>query len=198
MTIARRRFFWRVYLNGVLLLFLVGVALLVVRELFESSDEPRVADRMLDYLGEHLGEASRDPPRLARELARALDIFHAEVTIYQGDVPVASNVQPPLAPLSGAESRRLAGGLVRPPERTASAAVRLGSDPSAYVVFTRRDLFGSSPWRSFAVFAGVLVALALASIPLARAVAAPLERLGRAARALGAGDLSARTGLRRK
>jgi len=197
-TTPRRRFFWRVYLNGVLLLLLVGLALFVVSELFESADEPRVADRMLGYLGEHLAEARADPPRLARDLARALDVFHAEVTIYQDGVPVASNVQPPLAPLSAAESGQLADGLIHLPGRTASAAMRLGSDPNAYVVFARRDLFGSSPWRPAAVFAGVLVALALASIPLARAVAAPLERLGRAARALGSGDLSARTGLRRK
>jgi signal transduction histidine kinase len=47
------------------------------------------------------------------------------------------------------------------------------------------------------MLAAVLVALVIASIPMARALASPLERLGRAARALGSGDLSARTGLRR-
>jgi two-component system OmpR family sensor kinase len=41
----------------------------------------------------------------------------------------------------------------------------------------------------------VLLALALASIPLARAISSPLERLGRAVRAFGAGDLAARARL---
>src|SRR5262249_58729077 len=69
----RRRFFWRVYLNGVLLLVLIGVALFVVSRLFEDENEP-AAYRMLGYLGEHLVEARADPPRLAHELARALDV----------------------------------------------------------------------------------------------------------------------------
>jgi signal transduction histidine kinase len=44
--------------------------------------------------------------------------------------------------------------------------------------------------------AAVLVALALASFPLARSIAAPVERLTAAARALGAGDLSVRAHVR--
>src|SRR5260370_8219684 len=43
----------------------------------------------------------------------------------------------------------------------------------------------------------MLVARFWASTPMARALASPLEKLGSAARALGSGDLSARTGLRR-
>jgi two-component system sensor histidine kinase BaeS len=43
----------------------------------------------------------------------------------------------------------------------------------------------------------VLLVLALASVPLVRTIVAPLERLTRAARALGEGDLSTRSGIRR-
>jgi signal transduction histidine kinase len=51
--------------------------------------------------------------------------------------------------------------------------------------------------RPAAFLAAVLLALAIASIPLARGIAAPLERLTAAARALGSGDLSARSGIDR-
>jgi signal transduction histidine kinase len=48
--------------------------------------------------------------------------------------------------------------------------------------------------RAASLVGAVLLALAIASIPLARAIAAPLERLTGAARRLGEGDLSARAG----
>jgi two-component system OmpR family sensor kinase len=52
--------------------------------------------------------------------------------------------------------------------------------------------------RFLVAIGGVLVFLAMLSIPLARAVARPLERLTATARALGAGDLGARSGLARR
>jgi 4-hydroxy-tetrahydrodipicolinate reductase len=51
---------------------------------------------------------------------------------------------------------------------------------------------------AMAQLAAALAVLALLSIPLARSITAPLERLGGQARAFGAGDLSARSGLRSK
>jgi len=52
------------------------------------------------------------------------------------------------------------------------------------------------PLRGLAFIGAVLAALALGSIPLARSIAAPVERLTAAARALGSGDLSARAGVK--
>lgn len=51
--------------------------------------------------------------------------------------------------------------------------------------------------RSLGVLLAVLLALALGSLPLARGMVAPLRRLAESARALGAGQLSTRTGLQR-
>jgi signal transduction histidine kinase len=50
--------------------------------------------------------------------------------------------------------------------------------------------------RSAAVVVAVLLTLAVASFPLARSIASPLERLTESARRLGAGDLGARAGVR--
>jgi signal transduction histidine kinase len=52
------------------------------------------------------------------------------------------------------------------------------------------------PARGLLFIGAVLVALALASIPLARSIAGPLETLTATSRRLGAGDLSARANLR--
>ncbi len=52
------------------------------------------------------------------------------------------------------------------------------------------------PTRGLLFIGVVLVALAAASFPLARSIAAPVERLTAAARALGAGDLSVRANVR--
>jgi signal transduction histidine kinase len=55
---------------------------------------------------------------------------------------------------------------------------------------------GHDPVRGLLFIGAVLVALALGSFPLARSIASPVERLTVAARALGAGDLSARANVR--
>jgi signal transduction histidine kinase len=55
---------------------------------------------------------------------------------------------------------------------------------------------GHDPVRGLLFIGAVLVALALGSFPLARSIAAPVERLTAAARALGAGDLSVRANVR--
>ncbi|HKA91469.1 MAG TPA: HAMP domain-containing sensor histidine kinase [Haliangiales bacterium] len=194
----RRRFFWRVYLNGLLLLILIGLALFTVSLLFgPTPDEGHGMARLLEYVGTHIDEARSDPARLARELSRALEAVNAEVTVYQAGAPPASNVAPPLPPLSAEDAGRLGGVPSELPDRSASSAMRLAGDPPAYAIFQKHHHGFPSPWRTAAVIAGILVALAIASIPLARAVASPLERLGRAVTALGAGDLSARAGLRR-
>jgi signal transduction histidine kinase len=52
------------------------------------------------------------------------------------------------------------------------------------------------PTRGLLLIGAVLLALALGSFPLARSIAAPIERLTAAANALGAGDLAARANVR--
>lgn len=54
------------------------------------------------------------------------------------------------------------------------------------------------PGRFFTLLAVILIALAIVSAPLARAIVAPVEGLTRTAERLGSGDLSARTGITRR
>ncbi len=189
------RLFWRVYLNGLLLLVLVALAVGGVAAALGRGPMGRHPERFASYAAARVAELRADPARLARELARVHDAFGAEVSVYDGSTLVASNVTPPLAPLEGEELARVRQGDFHATGRRFTFAVPVGGDSAAYVLVT-----GAFPAHSLlrgaAFLAAVLLALAVASIPLARHIASPLERLGRAVRAFGAGDLSARARLR--
>jgi len=189
------RLFWRVYLNGLLLLALVALAIFAVGAALRHAPAGRSQERFVRYAAERVGELHGDPERLARELRRVRETFGAEVTVYDGGAVLASNVEPPVAPLSPAEEARLATGPFKVADRHWTFAAAVEGAPGAYVLLSG-SLPSPSLLRGATFLAAVLLALAVASIPLARAISAPLERLGRAVRAFGAGDLSARARLR--
>jgi signal transduction histidine kinase len=200
MSYRRRRHprvFWRVYLNGLLLLALVAVALGVVGTLVGRGQMVRSPERLARYAADRLSELRGDPPRLAAELRRAGETFGVDLAVYRaGGELVAASGDPPPPPLPDAERARLAAGPVHLPGPRFVWAIALAGDPPAYALLAGNPR-GFPLSRGAAYLAALLVALALASIPLARAIARPLERLTDAARRLGGGDLSARSGLRR-
>ena len=189
------RLFWRVYGHGLLLLLVVlltvvGVGWAIGRNV-PTREPGRVARYVAQSVGAHLGDAEA----LGAELRRVHEALGTDITLYdaQGRL-LASNVDPPLGPLPSADLKRIDVGPIHLHGGTWGSGAPL-PDGAGYLVLagTPREGFLT---RAAAIVAAVLLALALGSIPLARSISAPLERLTVAARALGAGDLSVRTGLR--
>jgi len=189
------RLFWRVYLNGLLLLLLVALAVFAVGAALGRPGMAHNPRRFVEYAAMRVSDLRSDPERLARELDRVREAFGAEVTVYQAGAPLASSADPPLVPLSAGDEARLAGGAFLVSHRHLTFAARVEGDPPAYLLL-KGNLPSPSLLRGASLLGAVLLALTIASIPLARAISAPLERLGRAVRAFGAGDLSARARLR--
>ena len=177
-----------------LLLVLVGVAVAGVGWALHrgpGSDQPA---RVASYAAGRIAELAGTPARLEEELRRVRETFGVEATVYgAGGRPLATNVEPPVATpfVDGAPPR---GGPVRLRGGGLGFAVPLPA-VGGHLVLTH-GAHERDPTRGLLFIGAVLVALALASVPLARSIAAPVEKLTAAAHALGEGDLSARANLR--
>ncbi|ABS25090.1 cell wall metabolism sensor histidine kinase WalK [Anaeromyxobacter sp. Fw109-5] len=192
---ARRhgRLFWRIYLHGLLLLFLVALATASVGwALRQGGSFHERGSGAASYAASRVAELSGEPARLRDELARWRESFGLDASVYGPDGALrATSVEPPLDP-----------GLAESPPRDRPVrlrrhgfgrAVPLADGGLLLIAGGPRE---PDPLRGLAFIGAVLAALALGSIPLARSIAAPIERLTVAARALGSGDLSARAGVK--
>jgi len=187
--------FWRVYLHGVALLVLVAIAVAVTGWLFRPGNLWSGAGRAVEYATLRVEELRADPPRLAVELLRVREAFGVRATVWDGDgTLLASSADPPIP-------RDRAGPT--PP----TAPTRTKGQPWGWAVPLRGGglLLATPPppgedhiIRALSILGAVLLALALGSVPLARSIAAPIERITEAARRLGEGDLSARANVRGK
>jgi signal transduction histidine kinase len=172
--------FWRVYLHGVVLLVVVALAVGAVGFAVRRGagwGPPGPAERA----AARIGELASDPERLSSELGHVRDTFGIEASVYERDGRL-------LATTASDPARAAKEG---PPRRGWVVRLEHGRTLAVHA-WPHEPHLG----RGLLFIAAVLVALAAASFPLARSVAAPVERLTAAARALGAGDLSVRSGVR--
>jgi two-component system OmpR family sensor kinase len=175
----------------------------------------------LDIVVTTLDRLRDDPPALRTELARVKSEYNLDVTLYgAGGKLIGSSLPDPPPPATPAELQRLIdeGPRLRPPRRSGPPPLlgpvdryrRLAGGPSGprrIVIPVSLDgdhaivqLFRRPPPRADVRvdLIIVLASLALASLVLARMIARPLQKIAAAARAFGAGDLTARSRLTRR
>jgi signal transduction histidine kinase len=188
----RHRLFWRIYLHGLVLLAAVALAAGAVGYAVNRGPPGREVGRFATYAATRVAELRGAPERLDGELARVREAFGLLATVRDGrGAVIASSAAPPLP--APDDPARLEEGPVRLRGHGWGWAAAL---PGGGTVVVRGGFPAGAAWRAVLSLAAVLFALALASIPLVRAIARPVERLTVAARRLGEGDLSVRAHLR--
>jgi signal transduction histidine kinase len=187
-----RRLFLRVYLFGVVLLIAVAVSVAAASHILWQGPSWAVGGRFARYIDGELAPLLTQPSELERKLQRVSEVFEVDLAVYWADgkrVAGAGAVVPAALPEPPREPRRIHRG----PFLSYAAPLAGGR---AYLV--ARTQYQGESGRGIVIVVLVLAVLALVSLPLARGLVRPLERITRAARALGAGDLSARTGICRR
>lgn len=188
-----RRLLLRVFFHGVFLLALGGAVFFALSDLLIRRPVDREVGRISDVLG---AEACA---RLAHPAERGdLRRMPVPVSLYRADGAVLlSTARPPLPALSpGGLAELRARGVVRS-GRSHNTYACPDAPAGQYVVLGRPQSRLSNE-RLVLLLAVVLLAVALASLPLARSIAAPLEDVVEVTRAFGRGDLSARARVARR
>ncbi|MBI2840822.1 MAG: HAMP domain-containing histidine kinase [Acidobacteria bacterium] len=198
-----RHLFWKVYFHGLILVVVAGGAIALIEIKLGHPEGAPWHEFQLD-VARHLSENSEyllsRSADLEESLRRELEFHDTQVSVYTLDGRlIMTNIRPALSPLSAPDLARLDGRLFHPSgrgEKTTAAGLPREGHSVAYVLM-HRSRSGVAPLSlriTIAVIA-VLLVLCLGSLPIAHFITAPVERLTVAARLIGSGDLSVRTGI---
>jgi two-component system OmpR family sensor kinase len=192
-----RRMFWRIYAFGLLMLVGAAVAFSAAVRFLEPQ-EPVVPDMM--ETTRHLAQVAHANPAGLPHAFEPLARKGFRATVYgPWGERIASSAEPPLAPLDAREQRKLRTEttfLDRGGSLPQMAAPVWNADSFAGYVVIARTQPGGFPYLTFGgALAFVMLVLAGLSLPAARVLSSPLERLTAVVREFGQGRLSARAGL---
>lgn len=196
------RLHWRIFLHSLAVLLVVGVATSVVFALRASRPVLHdVARRTVRHLATLTAEQASRPEALRARLEQLHADLQVDLTVRDRDGRLLASAGPVLPPLAPGEAARVLGGEVVVAARpTWQAAARLvdpatGAAMGTLRVVARHEHAFAGPGTPLLWVVVVLGVVGLATWPLARRIARPVERLTEAARRLGEGDLAYRVPL---
>lgn len=200
MRMRTRRLLVRVYLFGLMLLLCVGAAQLAVgRILSGPSNRPGlhhhigwIVDKALPA-GASAATLHDEMWLLQRELGIQISLYDASGKLLDG------TVNPALTPLNHEEIERLRGVRWLPLRKRMTTAIgRFSGDQLIGYALAAPRRLEPPPGRMITAMLLTLLVVAMASVPFARSLTKPLERLAATVRRLGEGDLRVRAVERRK
>lgn len=185
--------FWRIFVHGLLLIIVVTA---VSGAAFHFLGDEPLWSQMHQRVGRLVEqEVERGDGALAERLEEVSFVLDGAVAVYRNDgelLGASGTITPP--PFDG-----------DPAELDEHDWFHSGGDRFVVVPLPSRGAYAvlepphkGGPEKLLLALALLFVVVALMSIPLARAIARPLERITTTARKLGDGELSARTGVERR
>ena len=189
----------RIYLHSLAVLVIACVATALTFALgVRGAIMHDVAERVARHLASLAADVIDDPAALAERIRRMHDELDIDVTVRGVDGRVMATVGRLLPPLSHEDAERVRGGIIalhsHPLWHAAVAVRQRGSDTIVGVLQASTPHRFGPPHvlRPVLTVALILVVVALVTVPTARRISRPLERLTQAVRRLGGGDLSTR------
>lgn len=192
MKVCRRRLFWRVYLNSLLLIVAIVVAAIV--SIYFAQPESGLypySTRLHKVLSVELSRNLNDQAELQKLMVPLAETLGRDAAIYSRDGDLIASAGTSVLPAL-AEDKMGSLGSWHPVKQDNGQwvySISLGEGDSAYMLVKGQNhCFLFSP-------ALVLLAVAFFTWPLARNFAQPLELLTETSRSIANGDLSARSGI---